>query len=308
MRAANESGLTSVIVVIANSGPLSVQCVERVLESSVPVELFVVDNASSDGQIEVIESRFGGDSRLRILRNERNIGFGPACNHAASTAHGEWLLILNPDCLLETDTIEKLRALASKRAQGGLFGVRIVDAHGAEEKASRRREPGLSRSLSSLIGLSRFEARWPALAGIDMPKPEVDSDLESVDAVSGACLFMRGGVFDAIDGFDEGYFLHCEDLDLCRRVRDAGFEVLHVASIKLRHEQGSSSHRRPLFVSRHKHRGMWRYFCKFDPAAKSPILRGLVWCGIWSHFLLLAPLDGWRQIRRESAVTEDEKR
>ena len=94
----------------------------------------------------------------------------------------------------------------------------------------------------------------------------------------------------ALGGFDEGYFLHCEDLDLCRRARDAGLAVLYVPTLSVRHEQGSSSFRRPLFVSRHKHRGMWRYFRKFDPAARNPVLKGLVCCGIWAHFALLAPL------------------
>lgn len=303
MRAANESGLTSVIVVTANSGALSVECVTRVLQSTAPVELIVVDNASSDGHIEAIESRFADDQRLRILRNPRNRGFGPACNQAGALARGDWLLFLNPDCLLETDTIDHLRTAASGSSQAGLLGVRVVDPHGAGEKASRRRDPTLRRALNALTGLSRLEPRWPGLAGIEMPKPTKETDLELVDAVSGACLFVRGDVFDAVGGFDEEYFLHCEDLDLCRRVRDAGFEVVHVPSIVLRHEQGSSSQRRPLFVSLHKHRGMWRYFRKFDPAARNPVLRGLVWCGIWMHYLILVPINGWRQLRRYSTVT-----
>ncbi len=305
MRETIEPGLTSVIVVTANSGPLSVECVERVLASRVAVELLVLDNASVDGQIEAIESRFGDDSRLRILRNQSNIGFGPACNRAACEAIGDWLLILNPDCLLEPDTIVRLRAVASTRAQAGLFGVCVIDPHGAGEKASRRRDPSLRRALNTISGLSRFEGRWPALAGIEMPKRSIETELEPVDAVSGACLFVRAEVFDAIGGFDEGYFLHCEDLDLCRRIREAGFEVVHVASIELRHEQGSSSRRRPLFVSWHKHRGMWRYFMKFDPAARNPAVRALVWGGIWAHYLLRAPLERWRQTRRQSIVIQD---
>lgn len=306
MRDPNTSGLTSVIVVTANSGPLSVQCVERVLTSTAAVELIVFDNASVDGQTALIDSRFGGDARLRIVRNQRNIGFGAACNRAAATANGDWLLILNPDCLLEPDTIARLRAVASTRPQAGLFGVRVVDPDGAGERASRRRDPNLWRALSTISGLSRFEKRWPALAGIEMPKRTTEMALEPVDAVSGACLFVHTEVFDAIGGFDEEYFLHCEDLDLCRRVRNAGFEVVHVASITLRHEQGSSSQWLPLFVSRHKHRGMWRYFRKFDPAARNPLLRGLICFGIWAHFLILAPLHGWRQNRRQSKFVEDE--
>ncbi len=295
MPAAIEPGLTSVIVVTANSGPLAAQCIDRVLASSALLELIVVDNASCDGQIEHIESSFGGDTRLRVLRNTDNIGFGPACNKAAKISHGDWLLIVNPDCIVEPDTISRLREIAASLPQAGILGVRAVTSDGRGDRASRRRDPSLRRALCSLSGLARFERRWPVFSGIEMPAAVVNGNAEAVDAVSGACLFIRRNAFERIGGFDEGYFLHCEDLDLCRRTRDAGFDVIHVSSITLRHEQGSSSHRRPLFVSRHKHRGMWRYFCKFDRAAKHPIVRGLVWCGIWLHFATLAPLNALKQ-------------
>ena len=288
-------GLTSVIVVTANSGSISQHCIERLLASSVSLALTVVDNASSDGQIDAIARQYGADPRLRIQRNSKNVGFGPAANQAAAASEGEWLLVLNPDCLVEPDTIEKLCSIAQSEPRAGIIGVRIVDRDGNSAKANRRRDPTLRRALMSLSGLARLESGRPSLAGIDMPDPPQASGIERVDAVSGACLFLRREVFVAIGGFDQRYFLHCEDLDLCRRVRDAGFEVGYVDAISLVHEQGSSSHGRPLFVSRHKHRGMWRYFRKFDPAAKNPVLRGIVWCGIWAHYWMLAPLKGWQQ-------------
>lgn len=292
---ASVPGLTSVIVVTANSGAVSLRCIEQLLASTVPIALTVIDNASTDCQIDAIASLFGKDQRLSIVRNIKNIGFGPAANQAAAISEGRWLLVLNPDCLVEPDTIEKLCSIAQSQPQAGIVGVRIVDRDGHPATSNRRRDPTLRRALMRLSGLARLERRWPSLAGIDMPDQPQVLAVERVDAVSGACLFMRREVFAAIGGFDEGYFLHCEDLDLCRRVRDAGYEVGYAHSIVLVHEQGSSSHRRPLFVSRHKHLGMWRYFHKFDPAARNPVLRGIVWCGIWAHYWLLAPLKAWQQ-------------
>ena len=292
--------LTSVIVVTANSGPVSVHCVEKVLASDAPLELTVVDNASSDGQIDAIDARFGADPRLRIVRNRNNAGFGPACNQAAALGNGHILLFLNPDCLLETDSIRRLGEVAREQPQAGIFGVRVTDPAGQPEKACRRREPTLRRSLNSLLGLARWEHRWPSLGGINMPAFPVGSEAECVEAVSGACVFVRRKIFENIGGFDSGYFLHCEDLDLCRRVRDAGFAVVFVDSITVVHAQGSSSHQRPLFVSSHKHAGMWRYFLKFDPAARNPLLRGLVWCGIWAHYGLTAPAKAWKQLRHRA--------
>ena len=296
----SERGLTSVIVVTANSGLLASQCVERVLSSDTAVELILVDNASRDGHIERIHHRFSADSRLRMLRNEANIGFGPACNRGAALARGDALLFLNPDCLIEKDTIAGLRDCAERHPEAGVLGIRVLDAAGKVEAASRRREPTLRRSLNSLTGLSRLEHRFPICAGIDMPNPKASIQVEPVDAISGACMFVPRIAYDRLGGFDEDYFLHCEDLDLCRRARDAGFAVLYVPSLSARHEQGSSSFRRPLFVSRHKHRGMWRYFRKFDPAARNPVLKALVFCGIWLHFALSAPIRAWSEYRHRS--------
>jgi GT2 family glycosyltransferase len=296
------SGLTSVIVVAADSGDILGACVDGVLASTAPVELILVDNASGDAAPARAMAAHGGDVRLRLLANAANIGFGPACNRGAGLARGDALLFLNPDCLIETDTIARLREDAAADPLAGLVGVDVRDADGRPARGNRRREPTLRRALMTLTGLARFEARWPALGGIEMPGADAaGAPVEAVEAVSGACLFLPRAVFDAVGGFDEGYFLHGEDLDLCRRVRDAGRHVVFARGIAVLHHQGSSSRRRPLFVSRHKHRGMWRYFSRYDPAARNPWLRRLIWCGIWLHFALGVPA----RILRRRASTGD---
>ena len=189
----------------------------------------------------------------------------------------------------------------------GLLGTNIIDLHGKIEPASRRRDPTLRRALMSLSGLAHFEPHWPELAGVNMLRhtrpPGVDSALagampvEEVEAVSGAFMLIRRAVFDRIGAFDEGYFLHCEDLDLCRRVRDLGFRVVCANDVSVVHLKGTSGRKRPFFVARHKHRGMWRWFVKFDPAARNPLLRALVWCGLWAHFVLLTPRYAYLALR-----------
>jgi GT2 family glycosyltransferase len=119
--------------------------------------------------------------------------------------------------------------------------------------------------------------------------------LVEAEAVSGAVMLMPRRVFEWLNGFDEKYFLHCEDLDLCRRVRDAGWRVLLAGDVRVLHGKGGSSKHRPVFVSYHKHRGMWRWFRKFDPAAHKPHLAAIVWLGIWAHFLLKIP-GQWRRM------------
>ena len=161
-----------------------------------------------------------------------------------------------------------MRAVIDAQAGLGLLGANIVGTDGTYEPASRRRDPLLRRALMSLSGLARWQSRWPALTGIDMPRSDVE--VEDVEAISGALMLMPRAVFERVGGFDEGYFLHCEDLDLCRRVRDAGLRVACANSVTVVHGKGGSSRHRPLFVAWHKHRGMWRWFRKFDPAARNP--------------------------------------
>jgi N-acetylglucosaminyl-diphospho-decaprenol L-rhamnosyltransferase len=282
------AGLTSIIVVAADSGKDLDTCIERALASVTPVELIVSDNASMDGSVDAVTARWAGDTRVCIVHNGRNLGFGTGCNRGAVLARGDMLMFLNPDCRLEADTMARLRAYAD--AGAGVIGANIVGVDGGSEPASRRRDPLLRRALMSLTGLARFESRWPALAGANLPDCSDLPALEDVDAVSGALMLLPRAVFSRVGGFDENYFLHCEDLDLCRRVRDAGLRVVCANNVRVVHFKGTSSRSRPFFVARHKHRGMWRWFVKFDPAARNPLLRAFVWSALWAHFAVMAPI------------------
>ena len=292
----SDAVLTSVIVVACNSGTLLGECVASVLASSAALEVIVSDNASRDGSIEALESRWTTDIRFRVLRNGANLGFAAACNRAAAQARGAMLLFLNPDCRIDNDTIARLCAHADART--GVLGASIIGADGRPEPASRRRDPLLWRALMTATVPSRFAARWPTLAGANLPARTDSPQLEDVEAISGALMFAPSAAFAGIGGFDEGYFLHFEDLDLCRRLRDAGLRVACAHDVRVTHVKGTSSHARPFFVAFHKHRGMWRWFTKFDPAARNPLLRLLAWCGIWLHYAVMLPRYAWRAILR----------
>jgi GT2 family glycosyltransferase len=294
-------GLTSVIVVAADSGALLLQCVDRVLVSGAPVEIVVVDNASRDGFPAKAAVAHGGDARFRLIENAANRGFGPACNQGAAAARGDALLFLNPDCLIDADAIARLRAITDAGRSIGLLGVDVRTPDGAAARGNRRRDPTLRRAFMAMSGLAHFESRWPSLAGVEMPDDEAAApSVERVDAVSGACLFVPRAAFERVGGFDEAYFLHVEDLDLCRRIRDAGHAVAIANEVRVVHAQGSSSRHRPVFVARHKRRGMWRYFTKYDQAARNPLLRALVWTGLWMRFALSATAALWPPSRSRS--------
>jgi len=110
-----------------------------------------------------------------------------------------------------------------------------------------------------------------------------------VPALSGALLLMPRTLFDRLGGWDAGYRLHAEDLDLCRRAREAGAVVAIANDLQVTHVRGVSSRSRPFFVEWHKHRGLWRYFRRFEAPQRSLLVQVAVWGAIWAHALLLVP-------------------
>jgi N-acetylglucosaminyl-diphospho-decaprenol L-rhamnosyltransferase len=278
----------SIIVVAADSGPLLRECVHHALASATTFELILLDNASSDGVPQAIDRAYTEDTRVRVVYNHANLGFGPAVNRGAALASGRALLILNPDCLLDPDTLPRMLSLLDTQPHAGLIGAVVCDSEGRPDPASRRRDPLFRRAINTMTGRALREAKDSRYEGVNIPGPLPEGP-EQVEAVSGALMLLPRIVFEKLKGFDENYFLHCEDLDLCRRARDLGYRVLLAGDIHVLHGKGGSSRHRPVFVSRHKHRGMWRWFRKFDPAARNPLLAGIVWLGIWTHFVLKIP-------------------
>jgi N-acetylglucosaminyl-diphospho-decaprenol L-rhamnosyltransferase len=270
----------SVIVVSADSGPSLRDCVNSVLACTTPLELLLIDNASSDGIPQALERARENDPRLKVIYNRANLGFGPAVNRAAAQARGQVFLILNPDCLLEQAALQALLDVLNTEQKVGLVGAVVCDTKGVPDPASYRRDPIMQRALATLFKRGGEGVNFTG---------EMPDHLVEAEAVSGAVMIMPRRVFEWLNGFDEKYFLHCEDLDMCRRVRDGGWRVLLAGDVRVLHGKGGSSRHRPVFVSYHKHRGMWRWFRKFDPAARKPHLATIVWLGIWAHFLLQIP-------------------
>ena len=287
----------SVVIVAADSGEGMRECVSRALSASDSTEIILVDNASRDGVPQAIARDHENDPRVRVLFNDSNLGFGPAVNRGAKLANADALLILNPDCMLEPQTIGKLIDVRRAHPDAGVIGAVVCHENGEPDPASCRRDPLLRRALNQMTGRAQRAGGDAGREGINVPGPMPDHVVEA-ENVSGALMLVPRTVFEQLGGFDEGYFLHCEDLDLCRRARDAGFEVLLAGDVRVLHRKGGSSSHRPVFVSRHKHRGMWRWFRKFDPAARNPLMRAIVWCGIWAHFVSTAPRLALRRPKR----------
>lgn len=283
--AANATARVSVVVVSHDSGDWLRRCVQSVLAQDAALELIVVDNASRDGSIE----RLPTDWRVVILRNAENRGFAVACNQGAARASGARLLFLNPDCELPAGAIPALCAALDREAGVGLLGAQLLNDDGSPQAASRRRTPTPLRALQAL-GRKRDAIEIGAAA-------EAPNGIEDVEAISGALVLMPRPVFESLGGFDEGYVLHCEDLDLCRRALASGYRIALANRVEVIHHKGTSSRRRPIWVEWQKHRGMLRYFRKFDAPASPWWLRFAVPLGVWLRFPYAA-LRAWGRARQ----------
>ena len=274
----------AVVVVTHRSASTIGACLDALARADGIAEVVVVDNASDDATLATLDLRRDAAPRFELLRNATNAGFAAACNQGAARARAPWLAFLNPDCLVEPGTLAAMRAVALADPSVGLVGADVRDAAGTAERAARRREPDWRGALRRVFG-DRDALAWPT---------PPDAEATHVEAVSGALMLAPRALFDALGGFDEGYVLHCEDLDLCRRVRDAGRVVVVAERARARHLQGVSSRRRPIWVAWQKHRGMRRYFRKHQRAGVATPLAWLVEAGIWLRFALSLPALAWR--------------
>jgi N-acetylglucosaminyl-diphospho-decaprenol L-rhamnosyltransferase len=266
------------IVVTHHSASTIDDCLARLRAAEGIAAIRVVDNDSRDDTVAVVQRHATADPRVRFVANPDNPGFAVACNQGVSEleAGAGWLAFVNPDCLVDTDTLARLREHARQLDGNALLGADLVGEDGVHDGAARRRDPDFGAMLRS-----------PAAARLDVARDPARS-LQQVDAVSGALMLVPRILFERVGGFDPGYRLHAEDLDLCRRVREAGAAVAVANDVAVLHVRGVSSRARPLFVEWHKHRGLWRYFRKFEAAQRSPAVRAAVFLAIFARFPIAA--------------------
>ncbi|MGH2716449.1 MAG: glycosyltransferase family 2 protein [Thermoleophilaceae bacterium] len=208
-------------------------CVEP-LAAMPGVRVTVVDNASPDDAIATI-----ADLPARVVRSPRNGGFSYGCNLGAARGDAPFLLFLNPDARMDRAALEALVAALTGDPRAALVGPRIVDEHGALAW-SQRRFPRLRSTFAQAVFLHRLypRAEWSDELVRDAGAYERPG---APEWLSGACMLARRDAFESVGGFDEGFFLYCEDTDLCRRLWDAGRTVRFEPAAEVHHVGGASS-------------------------------------------------------------------
>lgn len=275
----------STIIVNYNAGSLLRKCVDSLLACPLDIEIIVVDNASSDASLY----EFQGLSQVCVIRNPVNVGFAAACNIGIQASSAPYLLFLNPDCFFQPGSIAPLLAALQSGNRVGMVGGLLVNDDGTEQGGGRRAVPTPWRSVVRALGLQRFSNRWPKLFyDFHLHKqPLPDSPIE-VEAISGACMLVRRDVMEDVGLWDDGYFLHCEDLDWCMRFRQKCWKILFVPDARIIHALGACGQSRRVFVEWHKHKGMLRFYRKFFSHQYPGVMMGLVTAGVWLRFGFVA--------------------
>lgn len=279
--------LVSVVVVNYNAGTLLSECVALALPQS--SKMIVVDNFSADNSLCALHQRFAGEPCLHVVGADRNLGFAVACNLGASYTRTPYLLFLNPDCLLLDGTLSRLVEVMEDNPRAAVAGGLLLNPNGTEQPGGRRAIPTPWRSFVRAFGLARFADRWPKLFfDFHLHKQPLPEQPIEVEAISGAMMLVRREAIEEVGWWDEGYFLHCEDLDWCMRFRKQGWKILFISDAPAVHYRGTCSRSRPIFVEWHKHKGMIRFYRKFFRHQYPLGLMGLVTVGVWLRFSMVA--------------------
>ena len=250
----------TVVVVNFNSSVLARRCLESAAADlgARDWSAIVIDNASSDGSVDALAAL----PRTTVVRNARNAGFGAAVNQAAVRSTAPLLWILNPDCLVHPGAFAALAETLDAHADCAIAAPRLLNADGSVQASAR----GNPTAWTGLFGRNTLLTKiFPsaAVARRNLPARDlVASGVESapVDWVMGAAMLVRRGMFDAVSGFDEGYFLYWEDADLCRRLWTRGWSTRYVPRAVVTHDGGASARSASALATRAFHRSAYRYY------------------------------------------------
>ncbi len=239
------------------------------------VEILVVDNASEDDSVAMVRQEF---PEVRVIVNERNLGFGAGNNRAIPHTGGRYVMFLNSDTVITDGALDTLIAYADGRPDAGVFGPKLLHADGSLQYSCRsfpNLGTGFFRNtpLGRLFPRNRFNTDY-LLSDWDHSTPR------DVDWVSGSAFMIRRDILLELGGFDESFFMYCEDVDLCYRVHEMGYKVAYYPEAVIYHIIGRSSDLVPTRMTFEFHRSMYRFYCKHYRRSTPLYVRPLIIPGL----------------------------
>lgn len=247
----------SIVIVNYNVKDFLLQCTNSIYKSETKLdyEVIIIDNYSTDGSKELFETMASNTENLYYHYSEKNLGFGKANNLGFDIANGKYTLILNPDTLIEKDTLETMYRYMESNPNIGTSGCKVLNLDGTFQSACRRGFPTPWASFCKLFGLQKLFPQSKLFAKYNLSYLD-ENETNDVDALIGAFMFTRTDVLKEVKGFDESFFMYGEDLDICYRIKELGYRVSYYPETTIVHFKGESSKRSTLNETKHFYEAM----------------------------------------------------
>jgi len=274
----------SVIIVNYNVKHFLEQCLHSVFRAAknMAVEVFVVDNNSVDGSVHLIREKF---PEVQLIENKVNVGFSKANNQAIQISQGEFVLLLNPDTVVEEDTFSKIIAFMQTHPDAGGLGVKMIDGKGVFLPESKRGLPTPWVAFYKIFGLSRLFPKSKTFGKYHLSYLD-ENEIHEVDVLAGAFMLMRKSVLDKVGLLDETFFMYGEDIDLSYRIQHGGFKNYYYPETTIIHYKGESTKKGSLNYVKVFYNAMIIFARKHFPSAKAGMFALLIHLAIYFRAFL----------------------
>jgi GT2 family glycosyltransferase len=274
----------AIVIISFNVEKLLKECIESLYRETkdAPFEIWVIDNHSRDDSVRMLKEHF---PNVHLIENDDNVGFTRANNQAIRQCRSDYVLLLNPDTLIQDGAIDRMVHFMDEHPEVGVSGCRVLNEDGSLQLACRRSVPSPSVAFFRLTGLSRLFPRSQRMARYNLTYLD-PMQTHEVDAVSGAFLLIRRRVIDQIGLLDEDFWIYGEDIDWCIRAKKAGWKVMYYPEAHILHYKGVGCSTNNRKTSYEFYRAMYLFHRKHFAKDCSPVVNGLIYAGIFAKAAL----------------------
>lgn len=274
----------SIVIVNYNVKHFLEQCLHSVLKASknIRTEIFVVDNNSVDGSAQLIREKF---PQVRFIENKENVGFSKANNQAIRISKGKYILLLNPDTVVEEDTFEKVISFMNNNPETGGLGVKMIDGKGVFLPESKRGLPSPWVAFYKMFGISKLFPKSKKFGKYHLSYLD-ENNMHEVDVLSGAFMLMRKEALDKVGLLDETFFMYGEDIDLSYRIQLGGYKNYYYPETTIIHYKGESTKKGSLNYVKVFYNAMVIFAKKHFPGGKTGVFAFFIQMAIYFRALL----------------------
>ena len=272
----------SIIIVSWNVEGLLRDCLRSIVKTkgALAVETIVVDSGSHDDTPNMVRREFPD---VQLIARSDNVGFPKGNNLGLEVANGRYLLLLNPDTIVHKNALQTMFAYMENNETVGMVGAQLLNADGSHQ-SSRRRFPTFWTGLFESTWLESFAPK--SILNAYYVKDSGNDETADVDWVMGACMFVRREAFERVGWMDEDYFMYSEELDWCRRMKEADWRIVYLPTAKVTHLVGKSSEQAVTHRHINFNRAKLRYFKKYHGSMAALLLRALLLKGFMFQVLV----------------------